>query len=165
MLIFLHSSFPVPCWVCQTNNLSIFSLAIGLCDLNAIEVQGRVVLIEAHVFVKNIRQEGLRLIYLNGYSGVGGHLQFTLQIHLRSISHAFQNLPTPYAEWSVAPLNGEQLRPLVCFVPLCGPLSEQRCIIQCFLHWEFSWGRSCFCCQLLFWIQKTIPRVHIHIFN
>lgn len=53
-------------------------------------------------------------------------------------SRAFRNLHTPYAERSVAPLNGKQLRPLVCFVPLFGPLSEQRRGIRCLLHREFS---------------------------
>lgn len=29
----------------------------------------------------------------------------------------------------------------------------------------FSWGHSCFCCQQLFRIQKTTPKLHIHIFT
>lgn len=116
-------------------------------------------------YSKSKMESTIHLILQSSPFSSGSQVSGTRIVVPYEISHAFQNLPTPYAEWSVAPLNGEQLRPLVCFVPLCGPLSEQRCIIQCFLHWEFSWGRSCFCCQLLFWIQKTIPRVHIHIFN
>lgn len=107
----------------------------------------------------------IHLMFLSGPFSSGPQVSGTRIVTPNEVSHTFWNLHTPYAETSVAPLNGKQLCPLVCFVPLFGPSSEQRCIIQCFLHREFSWGRSCFSGQLLFGIQKTIPKLHIHIFN
>lgn len=71
-----------------------------------------------------------RVQFISSFSS-GSQVSGTRIVIANEISHAFRNLQTPYAELSVAPLNGKQLRPLVCFVPLFGPLSEQGCIIQC----------------------------------
>lgn len=107
----------------------------------------------------------IHLIIQSASCSSGSQASGTRIVVPNEIARAFRNLHTPYAERSVAPLNGKQLCPLVCFVPLFGPLSEQRRRIQCFLHREFSWGHSCFCCQLLFWIQKTIPKLRTCIPN
>lgn len=99
----------------------------------------------------------IHLIFPSGPFSSGPQVSGTRIVTPNKISHVYQNLHTPYTEQSVAPLNGEQLHPLIWFVPLFGPSSEQRFIMQSFLHCEFSRGHSCFCCQLLFGIQKTIP--------
>lgn len=103
----------------------------------------------------------IHLIFQSDPFSSGSQVSGTKIVVPNEISRAFQNLHTPYAEQSVSVLNGKQLCPLVCFVPLFCPLSEERCIIQCFSLCEFSWGHSCFCCQLLFWIQTTILKLHI----
>lgn len=107
----------------------------------------------------------VHLIFQSASCSSGSQASGTRIVIPNEIACAFRNLHTPYAERSVAPLNGKQLCPLVCFVPLFGPLSEQRCWIQRFLHCESSWGHSRFRRQLLFWIQKTIPRLRIRIPN
>lgn len=97
----------------------------------------------------------IHLIFQSASCSSGSQASGTRRVIPNEISCAFRNLHTPYAERSVAPLNGKQLYPLVCFVPLFGPLSEQRHGIRCLLHREFSGGHSCFC--WLFWIRETSP--------